>query len=110
MPKKVKRKVSGGVKVDISYITHKGTGEEDTLGESASSIRDPLQSPVGLLRDARDYQGYGLSGPWSMNRRLSCAAILTSINGIEQVGPSGGVLDVSVDQQRVGLGVNILPV
>ena len=105
--------------MNVSFVTHEGTGEEDTLdggesdeslGESASSIRYPLQSPVSLLRDAGNYHGHGESGPWSMDRRLACADILTSINGIKQVGPSGGILDVGVNQKRVGLGVDVLPV
>jgi hypothetical protein len=35
--------------------------------------------------------------------------LLTSINGVKQVGPSCRVLDVSVDEQRVGFRVDVLP-
>jgi hypothetical protein len=42
--------------------------------------------------------------------RIASKAILTGVNGIKQVGPSGRVFDVSIDQKGVGLGMDVLPV
>ncbi len=69
--------------------------EEDTLdcgegdksfGKGRSFVADPFQCPLGLLLDARD-----------------------GVDRFEEVGPTGGVFDVSVDEERVCFGVDVLP-
>jgi len=70
-----------------------GAGEEDTLDASEGDqtlsegglVVDPLEGPVGLLRDHGD-----------------------SLNGVEQEILLLGVLDVGVDEEGVGLGVDVL--
>ena len=70
--------------------------EEDTLdsGESNESfgecrlvVRDPLQGPLSLLLDTWD-----------------------GVDSLEEVCTTCGVLDVGVDEEGVGLGMDILPV
>ena len=56
-----------------------------SLGERRLSVLDPLESPVGLLLDARD-----------------------GLDRIEKIGTLLRVLDIGIDQERVGLGVNVL--
>lgn len=34
--------------------------------------------------------------------------MLTGLDGVEEVGAAGGILDVGVDEERVGLGVDVL--
>ena len=72
-----------------------GAGEEDTLdgrkgnetlSEGGTLVRDPAQSPVSLLLDARD-----------------------RVDGIEEVLALLRVFDVGVDEQRVCLRVDVLP-
>lgn len=62
-----------------------GKGDE-ALGERGARVGDPLESPCGLLLDARD-----------------------GVDGLEQVRSAGGVLDVRVDEEGVSLGVDVLP-
>lgn len=71
----------------------KGTGEEDTFdsgkGNEALSkcgllVLNPAESPVGLLLDA-----------WN------------GIDSIEKESALLGVLDIGVDEERVGLGVDV---
>lgn len=71
-----------------------GTTEEDTLNSSESNetlgkggvlILDPSDGPVGLLSDAGD-----------------------GLNGVKEVGSLSGLLDVGVNEQGVGLGVDVL--
>lgn len=72
----------------------KGTAEEDTLDSSEGNqtlgkgrvlVLDPSNGPVSLLSDA----GNG-------------------INSVEEVGSLGRLLDVGVNEQGIGLGVNVL--
>ena len=72
-----------------------GAGEEDafdggksneTLGEGRAPVRDPSESPVSLLLDARN-----------------------GLDGIKEMLALSRVPDVSVDEQRIGLRVDILP-
>ena len=72
----------------------KGTGEEDTLNGSEGDetlskggvlVLDPANSPVGLLLYTWD-----------------------SLDGVEEVCALGLLLDVSVDEERVCLGVDVL--
>lgn len=72
----------------------KGTAEEDTLdggkGNQALSkgrvfVLDPLDGPIGLLANARN-----------------------GLNGIEEVAALAVLLDIGVDEQGVGLGVDVL--
>jgi hypothetical protein len=76
--------------------THKRPGKEDALDGSERDqpltkrgplVRDPLERPVGLFRDARD-----------------------GLDRVEQVGTTSWVLDVRVDEERVGFRVDVLPV
>jgi len=62
-----------------------GEGDE-SLSEGRSLVADPLESPLGLLLDAGD-----------------------SIYRLEEVGSASGVFDVSVDEEGVCLGVDVLP-
>lgn len=73
----------------------KGPAEEDTLDggkgdealrEGAALVGDPVACPIGLLLDARD-----------------------GLDGIEQVLALSGILDVGVDEERVCLRVDVLP-
>ena len=73
----------------------KGAREENTLdsgkgnktfSKSRTLVCDPLQGPVGLLLDAWD-----------------------GLDGVEEVFALSGVLDVGVDEEGVGLGVNVFP-
>jgi len=70
------------------------TREKDTLNSSKGDealtkgrvlVVDPLESPVGLLANAWD-----------------------GVNGVEEVLALRLLLDVGVDEERVGLGVNVL--
>ena len=63
-----------------------GGERNETLGESRSLVRDPLERPVGLLFDT----GNG-------------------VDGFEEVSSAVRVFDVGVDEERVGLRVNVLP-
>ena len=63
-----------------------GEGDE-TLAKGGLLIRDPSKSPVGLLLDA----GNGL-------------------DSVEEELAASGVLDVRVDEERISLRVDILPV
>lgn len=72
----------------------KGTAEEDTLdggkgnqalGKGRVLVLDPLDGPVGLLANARN-----------------------GLNGVEEVAALAVLLDVGVDEQGVGLGVDVL--
>lgn len=61
-------------------------GECDkTLSEGRLLVRDPTEGPVSLALDARN-----------------------GLDGVEQEFPTSGVLDVGVDEERVGLGVDVL--
>ena len=62
-----------------------GSKGDETLSKGGALVGDPTKSPVGLLADARD-----------------------GIDGVEEVSPLRGLLDVSVDKEGVGLGVNVL--
>jgi len=64
-----------------------GCERDETLAEGRLLVVDPAQRPVGLALDARD-----------------------SLDGVEEIITLGGIFDVGVDEQRVGLGVNVLPV
>ena len=48
-------------------------------------VRDPTEGPIGLVLNARN-----------------------CFDGVEEVIALGGVLDVSIDEERVGFGVDIL--
>lgn len=72
----------------------KGSAEEDTfnsskgnetLGKGRVLVLDPLDGPVGLLANARN-----------------------GLNGVEEIVALAVLLDVGVDEQRVGLGVDVL--
>ena len=63
-----------------------GRKGDQSLGESRLSVRDPFDGPLSLLLDTGD-----------------------GVDGLEEVGSSGGVLDVGVDEERVGLRVDVLP-
>ena len=64
-----------------------GGERNETLCKSRVLVGYPAKGPVRLLLDAGD-----------------------RLDGVEEVLALGGVLDVSVDEERVGLGVNVLPV
>ena len=80
---------------------NRGEGDE-ARREGRVLVLDPSNGPVGLLADAGDwimlirYEGF------KARRRL------TGVDGIEEVGTLLLLLDVGVDQQRVGLRVNVL--
>lgn len=61
-----------------------GKGNE-ALGEGGLCVRDPAQGPVSLLTDAGD-----------------------GVDGVEEIGTLGGLLNVGVDEKGVSLGVNVL--
>jgi hypothetical protein len=72
----------------------KGAAEEDaldggksneTLGKRRLLVRDPLKGPLSLSSNARN-----------------------GLNGVEEIGALGRLLDISVDEQRVGLGMDVL--
>lgn len=65
--------------------TFNGSESNETLGKGGVLILDPSDGPVSLLSDA----GNGL-------------------NGVEEVGSLGRLLDVGVNEEGVGLGVNVL--
>ena len=71
-----------------------GAGEEDTFdggkghetfGEGGALVADPAKGPVGLLLDDRD-----------------------GLDGVEEVLALLGLADVGVNEERVGLGVDVL--
>jgi hypothetical protein len=62
-----------------------GKGNE-SLGECRFVVRDPLESPLGLLLNTGD-----------------------GVDGLEEVCTTCGVLDIGVDEEGVGLGVDVLP-
>ena len=87
------------------------TAEEDTLNsckchkalsEGGRLVLDPLDSPIGLLLDAGNCAMVLVS--WK--DRLE--TILTGLNGIEEVGSLGLLLDIGVDEERISLGVDVL--
>ena len=61
---------------------------------------------MSLLRNARNCNRTIRSV--TIQTRHTFTVVLTSINGIEQVGTLLGLLDVCVDQERVGLRVDVL--
>lgn len=63
-----------------------GSEGDQALGESRTLVRDPLEGPVGLLLDAGD-----------------------GLDGVKEVGATGVVFDIGVDEEGVGLGVDVLP-
>jgi len=79
----------------------RGEGDE-ALSEGGVAVLDPANGPVGLLANAGDYN-LGLEERCKYSGRK-----LTGINGVEEMGPLGRLLDVGVDEERVGLGVNVL--
>ena len=63
-----------------------GSKSDEALGESRPVVRNPLKCPFSLLLDARN-----------------------GLNGVEKELALCGIFDVSVDQERVGLRVDIFP-
>lgn len=89
-----------------------GTGEENTLHGSESNetlsegrfpVLDPLDGPIGLLGNAGDCRGLA-----SIDQSQSRLEVHTGINSVEEVGALLGFLDVGIDEERVGLGVDVL--
>lgn len=64
-----------------------GSESDESLTETRSLVRDPSKSPVGLLSDTRN-----------------------GVNSVKEEVSSSSVLDIGIDKERVGLGVDILPV
>ena len=63
---------------------HSGEGSE-TFCKCRALVRDPMESPVGLVLNARN-----------------------CFNGVEEVITLGGVLDVSINEERVSFRVDVL--
>lgn len=64
-----------------------GSKSNESLAETRFLVRDPSKSPVGLLSDTRN-----------------------GVHSVKEEVSSSSVLNVSVDEERVGLGVNVLPI
>ena len=88
-----------------------GTTEEDTLNsgkchkalsEGGRLVLDPLDSPVGLLLNARNCEMALVYCKYNLE------TILTCLNSVEEVGSLGLLLDVGVDEERVSLRVDVL--
>lgn len=64
-----------------------GSKSNESLAETRFLVRDPSKSPVGLLSDTRN-----------------------GVHSVKEEVSSSSVLNVGVDEERVGLGVDVLPI
>ena len=71
-----------GAREEDSFYRREG---DEAAGEGRVFVGDPSQGPVGLLTDAGDV-----------------------VDGVEEVGALLGLADVGVDEEGVGLGVDVL--